>query len=187
MIPQKPRTISSSFSIALPFAYWSTGLSASRLSHPPRGLPLRGYGAYSVRTNWDFISLRKTCSVSAHDTNDHGRQLFRMARPPITLEPCLLRRHLLPALPLLPRLPGSPPPSCGLNRYLLAVRVERLVRLACSFCRRNPSCFTILLIAFPGVFGCGRILALPLATHKILWLPQPAANHIYFWETANFA
>ena len=28
---------------------------------------------------------------------------------------------------------------------------------------------------------------LPRATHKILWLPQPAANHISFWATANFA
>jgi hypothetical protein len=29
---------------------------------------------------------------------------------------------------------------------------------------------------------CMKSLALPVGTHKILWLPQPAANHISFWQ-----
>jgi transposase len=46
-----------------------------------RGLPLRGYGAYSVRTNWDFISLRKTFGLGVLSPAEKEKLTLIASRP----------------------------------------------------------------------------------------------------------
>ena len=55
-----------------------------------------------------------------------------------------------------------------------------------SSCRRNPSCFTILLIAFPGFSDAAVSWYYRLPLVRSFALPQPAANHILLWATTNF-